>query len=120
MTKFRHERVESVLMKEISNILLRKINDPRVKGVHLVSVKISPDLSSARCLYSTLEDSAHVEEIQKGLDSAKAFIRSEVKKVVQMRKIPEIYFVFDPSIKEGDKILALLRKLDIPKDEPQA
>ena len=117
MTAFRRERVESVLRAEISSILLKKINDPRIRGVHIVSVKMSPDLSSARVYYSTLEASADTEEIQRGLDSAKRFIRSEIKKVIKMRFIPEVYFVFDPSIRHGDQILELLKKLN-PSDEP--
>ena len=117
MTAYRRERVESLLMAEISAILLRKINDPRIRGVHIVSVKMSPDLSSARVYYSTLEATTDPDEVQRGLDSAKRFIRSEVKKVIKMRFIPEVYFVFDPSIREGDRILTLLKKIN-PSDAP--
>jgi ribosome-binding factor A len=60
-----------------------------------------------------------VDEIQKGLDSAKAFIRSEVRKAIQIRKIPEVFFVFDPSIREGDRMLNLLKKIE-PRVPPAA
>ncbi len=111
MISHRRERVESLLVREISNILLRKAADPRLRGVHIVSVNVSPDFHLARVFYSTLDIAQNMEEVQKGLDSAKSFIRSELKKTVQLRVLPEIAFCFDESIRRGDQILGLLRKL---------
>ncbi len=115
MTRFRKEKVESLIAHEVADILLRKVQDPRVRGVHVVSVNVSPDFGSARVYYSTLESTTDIEVVQKGLDSAKAFIRSEVKKTVKLRAIPEIYFVFDPSIREGDRMIDLLHKIESEK-----
>lgn len=114
----RLERVESVLRKEISALLLMKIKDPRIKSVHVVSVKVSPDLSTARVSYSTLAPAEEIETIQKGLDSAKAFIRAEIRKCLPCKKIPEVFFVYDSSIREGDRMISLLKTLNIPPEEP--
>jgi ribosome-binding factor A len=114
----RLERVESVLRKEIADLLLMKIKDPRIRDVHVVSVKVSPDLSTAKILYSTLRPTEEIETIQKGLDSAKNFVRSEIRKHVQLKKIPEVFFVYDPSIREGDRMLSLLKTLNPPPEDP--
>lgn len=115
MTSHRLERVESTILRELSIILQRRINDPRVRGVHFVAVNISPDFHLARVSFSLLEASLDPEEAQRGLDSAKPVIRGELKKAVQLRVIPELAFRYDASIREGDRILDLLRKLEQPK-----
>ena len=115
MTHFRKEKVESLIAHEVADILLKRVQDPRIRGVHVVSVNVSPDFGSARVYYSTLLATADIEVVQKGLDSAKAFIRSEVKKAIKLRAIPEIYFVFDPSIREGDRMIDLLSKIEKDK-----
>lgn len=115
MSGHRHERAESLLQQEIALIIARKVSDPRVQGVSIVAVDLSPDFRLARVFYSTMFDQADMEALQKGLDHAKPFIRNELKKVVKMRILPELAFFYDPSIKRGDEMLGLLRKL-APKD----
>ena len=115
MTSRRQERVNSLIMRELSDLLLRKVSDPRLRGVHLVSVDISPDFHLARIEYSFLNDALKQEDVQKGLDSAKPFLRRELNKTIQLRVLPELAFFYDPSIKHGDRILELLRAVK-PKD----
>lgn len=107
----RQERVASLLLRELANLLVRKVQDPRVRGVHIVSIDISPDFHLARVYYSTLAEDISPEDVQKGLDSAKAFLRRELKKHIELRVVPELAFNFDPSIRSGDQMLDLLRKL---------
>lgn len=107
----RQEKANSLILRELSELLQRKVSDPRLRGVHIVSVDISPDFHLARVLYSFLNDEMNEEDVQKGLDSAKPFLRRELKKVLQLRVLPELAFFFDPSIKHGDHILELLKSV---------
>ncbi|PKL47390.1 MAG: ribosome-binding factor A [Candidatus Riflebacteria bacterium HGW-Riflebacteria-2] len=115
MTTRRQEKANSLIMRELAELLQRKVSDPRLQGVHIVNVDISPDFHLARVQYSFLNDETHAEEVQKGLDSAKPFLRRELKKVLQLRVLPELAFFFDPSIKHGDHILELLKSVK-PQD----
>lgn len=111
----RQERVSSLIMRELSELISRKVQDPRVRGVHLVSVDVSPDFHLARVSYSFLDEGISPEDVQKGLDSAKPFLRRELNKIIQLRVIPELAFNYDPSIKEGDRIIGLLKSLHTPQ-----
>ncbi|HNV69346.1 MAG TPA: 30S ribosome-binding factor RbfA [Candidatus Ozemobacteraceae bacterium] len=119
MKHHRLERVASVLQHEIARIISQRIKDPRVQGMHIVSVDVSPDLHLARINYSMLDQEGDPEAMQKGLDSAKSAIRAELKKVLQLRILPELAFFFDPSIRQGDRLLELLRQIK-PASPPES
>lgn len=117
MAKHRLEKVGEALLRAISEIIQRRVQDPRVRGVHLTGVEVSPDLHLARVFYSTLNQEAKPEDVQRGLDSAKHLIRSDLRNHVQMRVIPELAFKFDPTLSSGDQLLGLLRKLQADRGE---
>jgi ribosome-binding factor A len=72
---------------------------------------MSPDLRVARVFWSSLGTEAERKETQAGLDAAKGFVRREVTARVKLRLSPEVFFVFDKSVGEGDKIDRLLREV---------
>lgn len=109
----RQEQVSSLILRELSELINRRVQDPRVRGVHIVNVDISPDFHLARILYSFLNTTGTLtpEDVQKGLDSAKAFLRRELKKKIELRVLPELAFFYDASIQHGDHLLELLRNI---------
>lgn len=120
MSQRRQDRVAALILRELSLLLQRKVHDPRVRGVHIVSVHVSPDFHLARVNYSTLDEHQDIDKVQQGLDSAKAFLRMELKPALQMKVLPELAFFFDSSIRRGDKILELLRGIRPPDAPPDA
>ena len=87
------------------------LRDPRIGFITITGVKVSPDLRVARVYWSSLGDDAARRETQAGLDAAKGFVRREVTSRVKLRVSPEVFFVFDESVQEGDKIDRLLREV---------
>jgi ribosome-binding factor A len=88
-----------------------QLRDPRIGFITITGVKVSPDLRVAKVFYSMLGTDEEREATQKGLDAAKGFVRREVTSRVQLRVSPEIFFAFDASVDEGDKIDRLLREV---------
>ena len=72
---------------------------------------MSPDLRVARVFYSMIGEEKERAETQKGLDAAKAFVRREVTSRVKLRISPEVFFAWDGSLEEGDKIERLLKQV---------
>lgn len=116
----RQEKVSSVILHQLSLIINRKVQDPRVEGVHLVDVDVSHDFSLARIRYSFLDENKNPEDVQHGLDSAKSVMRKELRKVLTLRVVPELAFFYDSSIKHGDHILELLRSLHTSSERSMA
>ncbi|MFZ5472070.1 MAG: 30S ribosome-binding factor RbfA [Myxococcota bacterium] len=111
-THARTERVGQEILAAIADLLARgMLRDPRIGYITLTGVKMSPDLRVAKVYYSLIGSEEKRKETQEGLDAAKGFVRREVTSKVKLRVSPEIYFAYDGSLSEGDKIDRLLREV---------
>jgi len=111
-THSRPERVGQEIQAAIGDLLARgMLRDPRIGYITITGVKVSPDLRVARVFYSMIGTEQERADTQKGLEAAKSYVRREVTSVVNLRVSPEIFFTFDESVGEGDKIDRLLREV---------
>jgi ribosome-binding factor A len=104
-------RVGDQLLREIADLLLSSVRDPRVKGATLTGVDLSDDLKYAKVYYSLLGDEKEFERIQEGLDSAKGFIKRELSTRMELKYMPDIIFKRDLSLEEGDHMERLFERL---------
>ena len=107
----RAKRVGDMVLREIADVLMKKVRDPRVSGVTLSGVWMSKDLKYARIYYSVLGEDEEVQKAQQGLDSAKGFIRKEVGERLDLKYVPDIQFKHDPSLDKGDHLEKIFQKL---------
>ncbi len=113
----RSQRVADLLHKEIADLVLRRVKDPRVTSLTVTSVRVSDDLKFARVFYCLMGKAADEEKqtALDGLNQARGFIRQELGKRLHMRSVPQLSFQYDESLDYGDKIERLLKELK--KDE---
>ncbi len=112
MSNVRANRVGEQLKKELSEIIMREIKDPRINFVTVTGVDVTGDLQQATVYITTLGDDEQKEQTLKGLSKATGFIRSEIGKRIRLRKTPEIFFAFDQSIEYGNRIETLIADLN--------
>lgn len=118
MANFRAGRLKQEIQREVNDILVKRVKDPRVKDVNITDVEITGDLQQATIYYSTLSGLASErEKVQTGLEKATGLIRKELGSRLSMYKTPELTFKRDESVDYGSKIDQLLRKLH--EDEKQ-
>ncbi|WP_414549223.1 30S ribosome-binding factor RbfA [Anabaena sp. CCY 0017] len=113
-TNRRISRVAELIKREVSQMLLHGIKDDRV-GTGMVSVTyvdVSGDLQHAKVYVSIYGTEEAKTETMAGLKSATGFVRSELGSRVRLRRTPEVIFIADDSIEEGNKVLSLLNKLE--------
>ncbi|QQK80218.1 30S ribosome-binding factor RbfA [Salicibibacter cibi] len=115
MSQMRAQRVGEQMKKELSDILMREVKDPRVEFVTVTGVDVTGDLQHATVYVTVLGESEEKEETLKALRQAKGFIRSEIGKRINLRKTPDIEFDFDESIAYGNRIEKLIN--DLKKEE---
>jgi ribosome-binding factor A len=104
-------RVGDQLLREVADLLARRVKDPRVKGTTLTGIHLSNDLRHAKIFFSLIGDEEAVRNAQEGLESAKGFIKREVSLGMELRYTPEIVFRHDPSLREGAHMERVLQSV---------
>jgi ribosome-binding factor A len=104
----RPRRLGELLKKEISEIVMRGIKDPRIAFVSITSVTCTHDLRHARVFISVLGTEKERKSTIAGLRSATGYIRREIAHRLSLKYTPELKFEYDDSIEEGSRILALI------------
>ena len=97
------DRLEHKFMIEIGNIIKEEMKDDRVNFVTITDCSITNDLSFAKVYVTVLKDEERESTI-KVLNGASKFIERELCKRVEIRKMPEIKFVYDESIAYSQNI----------------
>ncbi len=108
----RATRVGDKILREMASFLLSKVKDPRVQGVTMTGIRLSDDLKRAKIYYSVIGDEGRVKEVQAGLDSAKGFIKREIGLRMELRYVPELTFVHDPSLETGSHLEILFQEME--------
>src|SRR5262249_29914893 len=111
MAGVRKERLEELLRREISDIILREVKDPRIGFVTVTDAEVSNDLSYARVFVSIMGTPEEREASLKGLNSATRFIRGEFGHRIKLRQVPEVSLRLDTSIQQGARIHELLEQV---------
>ena len=113
----RAQKVGELILEEISNILLREIEDPRIGFVTITHVTVSDDLRYAKVFVSVMGEDEEKKNSLEGLQSASGFMRKKLGARLQLRCVPELVFKLDDSMEESSKILTILSKLNIDSCE---
>jgi ribosome-binding factor A len=116
----RPARVGDQIRQDLSELIARQVKDPGMGFITITEVKVSPDLQIARVYYTTLGDDKARDQTRKALDRATPFLRRQVGQRLQLRRVPELQFVFDESVERGDRIERIiqdLHKADASDDE---
>jgi len=114
----RNERISMELKKEISNILLTEIKDPRLTAMPgVIAVKVTEDMSYADIFVSLYGDEKSKDDTLKAIKSATGFIRRQLSRRLKLRYVPELRFNCDNFIEQGFKINSILESLKKDKED---
>ena len=105
------ERLNHKFAIEISNIIKEEVKDERIDFVTVTDVSITNDLSHAKVYVTVLKDEERDNAI-KSLNKARGFIEMELSKRVDIRKMPELKFVYDESIEYSNNIENIIERLN--------
>ena len=98
------------MQREISDILCRRIKDPRIGFCTIMRVDVSKDLRHAKVFVSIMGTEDQQKSTLAGLKSATGFIRREIGQRIALRHTPEIVFKLDKSVDHSIRIAQLLEE----------
>ncbi len=107
----KHEKMSNLILKNVTEIIQFDLKDPNVGFVTITHVKVTNDYSYATIYVSFLGKTERNEAGLRALKHAKGFIRQELGRRMQVRKVPDLIFKLDTALEEGNKIQSILEKI---------
>lgn len=111
MSKVRIQRIAKQIERDVTDIIMKGVKDTKIGFVTITGAEVTNDLSYCKIYYTVLGGENREEAASKALERAKGFIRTELSKRLSTRKVPELIFEIDQSIKYGNKIDSMLADL---------
>lgn len=108
----RTERVGNVIQRELSQYILREINDPRLGFLTLSRVETTQDLGLANVAVSVMGDEKSRAETLEALNEFAPRMRSHLAKRLHTRTVPKLVFTLDRNLDHGFRIDSLLRDIE--------
>ncbi|UJR81135.1 30S ribosome-binding factor RbfA [Sandaracinus amylolyticus] len=113
----RDKRIAERIRADVMDLLLRgAIRDPDVQGAVVSAVDVTSDLSVARVWLRALEgdvDAARRKRLVSAMKRAGGFIRRELGRTLQVRRVPELRFEWDEGADRAARVEALLDEIAI-------
>jgi ribosome-binding factor A len=103
-------RLAEQIREEVSQIVGYEMRDERVGFATVTDVQLGPDLATARVFVSILGDETEKKRGVDALNRASAFIRRQLAPRLRTRKTPNVVFVLDELLEQGNRIEDLLKK----------
>lgn len=107
----RLQRIADRIREELSEILIREIQDPRLQQIYVTDVKVDRELAYADIYVSAVEGVSRSREILAGLESATGFLRRTLAARVELRTFPRLRFHWDVTPENADRIERVLAEL---------
>lgn len=106
----RIDRVADTIQKELAQLIHQELKDPRVNKLITISqVKVTKDLSYAKVYVSVLDDDkTHIKSVVDALNHAASFLRTSLAQRIKLRTIPQLSFIYDDSLVEGQRLSKLI------------
>src|SRR4051812_45299367 len=97
-----HERAAYCLQFEIS--------DPRAGFITITHVELNTDLSIGKIHYSVLGTEVEKNKAAHMLASAGGYIQRQIARVLEMRRIPRLVWIYDDSVEKAADLDLLIRE----------
>jgi len=107
----RSDRVGCQIQKILSDILLKRVKDPRLKSASITGVKMSRDLRIARVYFITSDNENTVDKTIDGFKSALGYVKYKLAAELGLRYMPKLRFFYDESFEYGGRIDNLLSRI---------
>jgi len=119
--KYRKDRLEELIKRIVSEIILRELKDPRIGFTTITGVELNRDLSEAKIGVSILGSSTEVRKSMEGIRSSSGYVQKLLGKELKIRNVPRVYFFLDKSVEEGVDLVNRIEKLaGVPKSSDEA
>ena len=104
----RQLRVGAQMTRLLSELLRTEVKDPRLHDVRINDVDLSGDLGVAKVYFSLLQPDADVRPALQAFERAAGFLRSRLGQALNLRRVPELRFLADHSVRDAMELTAII------------
>ena len=116
MASRRELKAAEAVREVVSMAILTDLRDPRIQGVTVTFVEVSPDMRVAKVHVSIMGNDTAQKLCLKGLQSSAGFLQQKISKRIDTRYTPVIRFELDLGVKKSIAIAKMLGDV-LPEDE---
>ncbi len=111
----RGERIGIKIQKAITELLNKKIQDPRIEMATISGVKMSPDLRVAKVYVTIFGDRDKIDQVLEGFQKSKGFIKKRIAPKLGLKYMPDLRFFYDDTFDRAARMDALIESVK-PED----
>ncbi|MCF6249171.1 MAG: 30S ribosome-binding factor RbfA [Desulfobacula sp.] len=116
----RAERVSGQIQVAITDLLSKKMSDPRLEMATISGVKLSSDLRVADVYITVFGDKKRVRQALEGFTKAKGFIKKKIAPKLGLKFMPDLRFVRDDTFDKAAQMDELIRSANEGPFEDQS
>ena len=120
MNPRKKRRIEEMLRREVSSIVLYEMSDPRVGSLTLTGVELSEDQRSARVFVMVRGTEEAAEESLRVLDGARGYVQALIGRRLALRYTPILHFEKDKDVMKAVRAEELIEEARRQDQEPPA
>lgn len=111
----RTDRIAEEVRREVSQLIHFELGDPRIYGISVTGVKMTPDLRVARVYFTIPGEPERADSVKKALQGAQSVFRKALSRKLNMKFVPSFEFFYDESMELQDKIDTLFKEIEDKK-----
>jgi ribosome-binding factor A len=124
MSSRRVLKAAEAIREVVGMAILADLKDPRIEGVTVTRVEVTPDMREAKVYVSIMGSDAAQRTCLHGLQSAAGFLQQKIAKRIDTRYTPRLRFELDMGVKRSIAISRMLGEVlpesdasDAPDDD---
>lgn len=110
-------KAAEAIREVVSMAILTDLNDPRIVGVTVTFVEVTPDMRGAKVHVSVMGSEAQQNTCLRGLQNAAGYLQSKLAQRIDTRYTPRLKFELDQGVKKSIAIAKMLHEV-LPEEEP--
>lgn len=116
MTSRRLLKAAEAIREVVASSILTEVRDPRVQGVTVLGVKVSPDMREAKVSISVMGGEKNEKLCLSGLRNAAGFLQQQIANRIDTRHTPRLQFEVDRGAQNATVVGEILAKIRREKE----
>ena len=108
----RPQKVGQLIQKELGNLLIEGLKDPRIGFATITEVRVTGDLRQAKVFVSVYGTDKERQDSLEGLTAAAGFLKRQLGRALRLRFLPDLIFSLDTSLDQAHRLDEIIHAIE--------